>query len=115
MSHESESPTSEIDPVEAAKERYRLEREKRLRSDGLAQYSQLDDYEEYDHDPWVEPGFTREPVVEETTAVIVGGDFGGTWYWNRYPGVPVRCRVLHLPAAARRARLRTGGEIHAGA
>ena len=112
MSHESESPTSEIDPVEAAKERYRLEREKRLRSDGLAQYSQLDDYEEYDHDPWVEPGFTREPVVEETTAVIVGGgfggmllavnlikrgitdfriveaagDFGGTWYWNRYPG-----------------------------
>ena len=112
MSHESESPTSEIDPVEAAKERYRLVREKRLRSDGLAQYSQLDDYEEYDHDPWVEPGFTREPVVEETTAVIVGGgfggmllavnlikrgitdfriveaagDFGGTWYWNRYPG-----------------------------
>jgi cyclohexanone monooxygenase len=93
--------------------RYKHEREKRLRADGLAQYAQLrDDYEEFDHDPWVEPGFTREPVVEETDVVIVGGgfaglltsvnllergitdfrivekagDFGGTWYWNRYPG-----------------------------
>ncbi len=99
--------------MEAARLRYQREREKRLRDDGLAQYSQLaGDYEELDHDPWVEPGFTREPVVEETTAVIVGGgfagmmlsvrlleagvtdfrvvekagDFGGTWYWNRYPG-----------------------------
>lgn len=100
------------DALAAARERYN-EREKRLRADGLAQYAQLtDDYEEYDHDPWVEPGFTRDPVVEETEAVIVGGgfggmmlgvnlinrgvtdfrivekagDFGGTWYWNRYPG-----------------------------
>ena len=101
------------DPLEAARERYRREREKRLRSDGLAQYRQLaGDYEEFDHDPWVEPGFTRDPVVEEPLVVIVGGgfggmltavnlirqgirdfrivekagDFGGTWYWNRYPG-----------------------------
>ena len=101
------------DALAAARERYKREREKRLRADGLAQYAQLtDDYEEYDHDPWVEPGFTRDPVVEETEAVIVGGgfggmmlgvnlinrgvtdfrivekagDFGGTWYWNRYPG-----------------------------
>ena len=55
------------------------------------------------------PGFTRDPVIEETDVVIVGGgfggmhaahqltlkgvnkiriiekggDFGGTWYWNR--------------------------------
>ncbi|MFM8236839.1 MAG: flavin-containing monooxygenase [Actinomycetota bacterium] len=104
-------PTSDL--VAAARERYRLEREKRLRADGLAQYSGLaGDYEEFDDDPWAEPGFTREPVVEETQVVIVGGgyagmftavqlkqrgidafrivekggDFGGTWYWNRYPG-----------------------------
>ena len=99
--------------MEATRERYRIEREKRLRADGQAQYAQLtDDYEEFDHDPWVEPGWVREPVVSEVQAVIVGGgfagmltaigllqrgvtdfrivdkagDFGGTWYWNRYPG-----------------------------
>ncbi len=104
---------SEADRIEETRQRYQAERVKRLRSDGQAQYAQLtDDYEAFDHDPWVEPGFTREPVVEEVQAVIVGGgfagmltakglldrgitefrivekagDFGGTWYWNRYPG-----------------------------
>ena len=101
------------DALEQARERYRREREKRLRDDGLAQYSQLaGDYEEFDRDPWVEPGFTRDAVVEDVDVVILGagyggmfnaigllrrgvtsfrmvekaGDFGGTWYWNRYPG-----------------------------
>jgi len=101
------------DPLEVARERYAQERAKRMRADGLGQYSQLaGDYEDFDHDPWVEPGFQREPVVESTDVVIVGGgfggmlnavgllrrgitnfrivekagDFGGTWYWNRYPG-----------------------------
>jgi cation diffusion facilitator CzcD-associated flavoprotein CzcO len=101
------------DALEQARERYRREREKRLRDDGLAQYSQLaGDYEAFDRDPWAEPGFTRDPVVEDVDVVILGagyggmfnavgllargvtsfrmvekaGDFGGTWYWNRYPG-----------------------------
>ncbi|HWJ98049.1 MAG TPA: NAD(P)/FAD-dependent oxidoreductase [Acidimicrobiales bacterium] len=104
---------AEQDRIDEAKARYKAEREKRLRDDAQDQYSQLtDEYEAFDHDPWVEPGFTREPVVTETTVVIVGGgfagmltakglqergitdyriidkagDFGGTWYWNRYPG-----------------------------
>lgn len=99
--------------IAAARERYKAEREKRLRTDGLAQYKEFTgDLEAFDRDPWVEPGFTRDAVVEETQAVIVGGgfsgmltginlakqgvtdfriiekggDFGGTWYWNRYPG-----------------------------
>ena len=98
---------------EEAREKYRVEREKRLRPDGNDQYQPLaGDYAEFDRDPYVEPGFTREPVVTETGVVIVGGgfggmltainltklgirdfhivekagDFGGTWYWNRYPG-----------------------------
>lgn len=99
--------------IEEAREKYRIEREKRLRPDGILQYKPLEgDYEEFDRDPYVEPGFTRDPIVEETDVVIVGGgfggmlaaanltkagitnyrliekggDFGGTWYWNRYPG-----------------------------
>ena len=35
------------DALAAARDRYKREREKRLRSDGLAPYSQLDDYDEY--------------------------------------------------------------------
>ncbi len=113
MAQDSGSPSSEEARLEAARQRYRAEREKRLRADGQAQYAQLaDEYEEFDHDPWVEPGFTRDAVVEDVEVAIVGGgfagmltaigllergitdlriidkagDFGGTWYWNRYPG-----------------------------
>ena len=113
MTHHT--PPADVDEAELArvKERYAAERAKRMRADGNAQYAELSgDYEEYDRDPWVEPGFTREPVVEEMDVLIVGGgysgmlasvhlkrrgvtdfrivekagDFGGTWYWNRYPG-----------------------------
>lgn len=99
--------------LEEAREKYRIEREKRLRADGIAQYKELiGDYEDFDRDPYVEPGFTRPAVDEEVDVVIIGGgfggmiaayqltklgitnyriiekggDFGGTWYWNRYPG-----------------------------
>jgi cation diffusion facilitator CzcD-associated flavoprotein CzcO len=97
--------------IDAAKERYRIEREKRLRADGLAQYRSLRDYD-LDRDPWADPDFTRDPVTEELDVVILGAGFagmltainlrkrgitsfrivekaadvGGTWYWNRYPG-----------------------------
>jgi len=97
-------------PVEELRQRYLVEQRKRIRPEGMAQWRELG--EELDRDPFVEPGFTRDPVVEETTVVIVGGgfagmltaidlrrhgiedirivekagDFGGTWYWNRYPG-----------------------------
>ncbi len=99
--------------VDELRERYRTEREKRLRADGTAQYRELkDDYEAFDRDPFADPTFSRDPVVEQVDVVIVGGgfagmltainlaklgihdirivekagDFGGTWYWNRYPG-----------------------------
>jgi cation diffusion facilitator CzcD-associated flavoprotein CzcO len=100
-------------PTEELREKYRIEREKRLRPDGVAQYKELKgDYAAFDRDPYVEPGFARERILEDTEVVIVGGgfagmltainltklgirgfrmvekagDFGGTWYWNRYPG-----------------------------
>ncbi len=95
------------------REHYRIEREKRLRQDGTAQYRELKgDYEAFDRDPFADPDFSRDPLVEHSDVVIVGGgfagmlaainlgklgirnvrivekagDFGGTWYWNRYPG-----------------------------
>ena len=97
--------------IEAAKERYEAERAKRLRDEGLAQYESLKDHD-LDRDPWADPDFTRDPVTEDVEVVVLGGgfagmlaginltkrgitdfrilekaaDFGGTWYWNRYPG-----------------------------
>ena len=97
--------------IDAAKRRYEAERAKRLRGEGLAQYESLKDHN-LDRDPWADPGFTRDPVEEDADVVVLGGgfagmlaginltkrgitsfrilekaaDFGGTWYWNRYPG-----------------------------
>ena len=105
-----QDPSAAEPSIDELRERYRLEQQKRLRPEGNAQFRDLG--EELDRDPFVEAGFTRDPVVEETTVVIVGGgfagmltaidlgkhgitdvrivekagDFGGTWYWNRYPG-----------------------------
>ncbi|MEP6624923.1 MAG: NAD(P)/FAD-dependent oxidoreductase [Acidimicrobiia bacterium] len=95
----------------AVKARYEAERAKRVREEGLGQYHSLGEYH-LDRDPWADPEFTRDPVTEEVDVVILGGgwagmlaainltrrgienfrilekaaDFGGTWYWNRYPG-----------------------------
>jgi cyclohexanone monooxygenase len=97
----------------ALREKYRIERERRLRADGNQQYVDIaGQYSHYLEDPYVEPGFTRPALNESVDVVIIGGgfsgllaaarlqekgidnvriiekagDFGGTWYWNRYPG-----------------------------
>ena len=99
--------------VEQLRERYQAERNKRLRVDGMSQWKELKgEFEAFDRDPFADPNFTRDPIIEETTVTMVGGgfagmltaidlakhgitdvrivekagDFGGTWYWNRYPG-----------------------------
>jgi cyclohexanone monooxygenase len=101
-----------FDP-KALQEKYRRERDKRLRADGNAQYLEIaGDFARYLDDPYVAPGFSRAPLTDDVEVVIVGGgfggqlagarlreagiddiriiekggDFGGTWYWNRYPG-----------------------------
>jgi cation diffusion facilitator CzcD-associated flavoprotein CzcO len=106
-----------VDPEELRR-KYLEERDKRLRPEGNAQYVDMSGkFEDLVHDPHVEPGFTRPPIVEYVDVAIFGGgfaglltaarlkqlgvanlriieqagDFGGTWYWNRYPGV--RCDV----------------------
>jgi cyclohexanone monooxygenase len=100
-----------FDP-DALRDRYRAERDKRLRADGNEQYVEIAGrFAHYLEDPYVAP-IEREPLFDEVTVAIVGGgfggqlagarlreagvndlriiekggDFGGTWYWNRYPG-----------------------------
>ena len=112
-----------FDPDEL-RERYRIEREKRLRADGNDQYVEVTgDFARYVDDPYVDP-MTRDPIVRDTDVLLIGGgfgglqagarlreagveditliekggDFGGTWYWNRYPGA--QCDIesyVYLP------------------
>jgi cyclohexanone monooxygenase len=106
-------PDLDFDPAEL-RQKYRRERDKRLRTDGEAQYIEAaEEFAHYaNHDPYVDPGFERDPLTLEVNAIVIGagfsglmsaarlkergvtnfrvieagGDFGGTWYWNRYPG-----------------------------
>ena len=109
------------------------ERDKRLRPDGPEQYVEpTGRFAHYLDDPYVEPE-PREPLFDEVDVVFIGGgfaglvsgarlkqagvddvriiekggDFGGTWYWNRYPGaqcdttsfvyMPLLEEVGHMP------------------
>ncbi len=101
-----------FDP-DALHAKYLSERDRRIRPDGAAQYQEVvGEFTRYVEDPYVEPGFTRPPVFDEVEFAVIGGgfggllmgarlreagyesirvvesagDFGGTWYWNRYPG-----------------------------
>jgi cation diffusion facilitator CzcD-associated flavoprotein CzcO len=115
--------TLEFDP-DALRDRYRHERDKRIRPDGNNQYVEVaDGFAGYLNDPYAEPvsrpaltdrvtvaiiggglagllvgARLREAGVEDLRIVEKGGDFGGTWYWNRYPGA--QCDVesyIYLP------------------
>ena len=66
-----------FDP-EQLREKYRQERDKRIRADGNDQYIEVTgDFSHYIDDPYVEPGFQREPVNAEVEVLIIGGGFGG--------------------------------------
>ena len=109
-------PTQTPDDVDidALRQKYLHERDRRLRTDGSTQYLELkDDFAEFaEVDPHT-PVTPRTPINEDVEVAILGGgiagllagaylkkagvddvhiiemagDFGGVWYWNRFPGI----------------------------
>ncbi|GAA5061960.1 flavin-containing monooxygenase [Nocardia callitridis] len=102
------------DRLSALRQRYRTERDRRVRPDGADQYRDAEtEFGYYAADPYVAEPITRDPLHDTVDVAVVGGgfggllagarirqrgshrvriidkggDFGGTWYWNRYPGV----------------------------
>lgn len=72
-------PAPAFDP-DALKAKYLAERDKRLKhGGGIDQYRLVDEDGQFRHyldDPWVNPGFCREPVDETVDVVVVGGGYG---------------------------------------
>jgi cyclohexanone monooxygenase len=118
-----QTPRPSFDPAEL-REKYRAERDKRIRPDGNDQYLEVSgELARFVEDPYATP-FSRDPLTDEVEVAVIGGgfggllagarlreagvqsirliekggDFGGTWYWNRYPGA--MCDVesyIYLP------------------
>ena len=66
-----------FDP-EALREKYRQERDKRFRDDGNRQYVEVTgEFADFVDDPYVEPGFEREPLTDDVDVAVIGGGFGG--------------------------------------
>jgi cyclohexanone monooxygenase len=100
--------------IDALREKYLYERDKRLRPGGSTQYLELKgEFAEFSEvDPHT-PVTPREPIsedievavlgggiagllaasylkkagVDDVRVIEMGGDFGGVWYWNRFPGI----------------------------
>jgi len=125
---------------EALKRKYREERDKRLRSDGNEQYIQIKDkFGHYLEDPYI-PVKERAPVTDHVTFAFIGGgfaglvtgarlkeagitdvriiekggDFGGTWYWNRYPGAQCdTAAMIYLPLLEETGHMPSEKYVHA--
>jgi len=117
------APVRPIDK-QALKAKYRAERDKRLRADGNDQYVRVAGvFAGYLDDPYT-PFQPREPKTDHVEFAFIGGgfaglvagarlveagitdvriiekggDFGGTWYWNRYPGAQCdTASMIYMP------------------
>jgi cation diffusion facilitator CzcD-associated flavoprotein CzcO len=109
---------------DAIRQKYLAERDKRLRPDGNDQYRRLTGrLAHHLEDPYT-PRVEREPRKDHVTVALIGagfaglvtgarlkeagvesvrildkgGDVGGTWYWNRYPGAQCdTASMVYLP------------------
>ncbi|WP_328836929.1 NAD(P)/FAD-dependent oxidoreductase [Streptomyces europaeiscabiei] len=115
------------------------ERAKRLRPDGIDQYLTLSGgFAHMNEDPFTDR-IEREPYRDHVTVAVIGGgfaglmtgahlkeagvadvrivdtggDFGGTWYWNRYPGA--QCDIasmIYLPLLEETGYVPTEWYVH---
>jgi cyclohexanone monooxygenase len=120
--------------------RYQAERDKRLRADGNDQYVEVaGQYAHYLVDPYM-PVVPRAPLTDHVTFAMVGGgfaglcvgarlveagitdvriidkagDFGGNWYWNRYPGAQCEtASIIYLPLLEETRHMPTEKYAHA--
>ncbi len=130
----------------ALRAKYLAERDKRLRADADAQFLEASgEYADFTRDPYIDAPLKRDAIAEDIDVAVIGGgfgglltaaklrdagvdnfriieqggDFGGTWYWNRYPGV--RCDIeayVYMPLLEEigtipSERYATGAEIFA--
>jgi cation diffusion facilitator CzcD-associated flavoprotein CzcO len=125
---------------DALRRKYAEERDKRLRPDGNAQYIRLTDrFSHYLDDPYT-PVTERGPVSDHVAVAFIGGgfaglvtgarlkeagvrdvriidkagDFGGTWYWNRYPGAQCdTASFVYMPLLEETGHMPTEKYVHA--
>lgn len=124
----------------AIQKKYLEERDKRLREDGNAQYQRLegvfDDLAADPYTPWAERdavkdhvtfafiggGFAglvvgarlKEAGIADVRIIEKGGDFGGTWYWNRYPGAQCdTASMIYMPLLEETGHMPTEKYAHA--
>jgi cyclohexanone monooxygenase len=111
--------------LQGLRDKYREERDRRRSRAGTDQFQFTEgELEHFDEDPYTPELAVREPVSSDVDVLVIGcgiggiemaatlvrsgvtdvlmldraADFGGTWYWNRYPGI--RCDVesyIYLP------------------
>ena len=125
---------------DALRQKYAEERAKRLRPDGNEQYLELkDQLAHYLEDPYT-PRTERAPKTDHVTVAFIGGgfaglvtgarlkeagvddvriiekggDFGGTWYWNRYPGAQCdTASFVYMPLLEETGHMPTEKYAHA--
>ncbi len=126
--------------LDAIHRKYAEERDKRIRPDGNEQYIEpTGRYAHFLDDPHTTL-VAREPVFDEITVAFIGGgfaglltgaklkqagigdvriiekggDFGGTWYWNRYPGAQCdTAAFIYLPLLEETGHMPTEKYTHA--
>jgi cation diffusion facilitator CzcD-associated flavoprotein CzcO len=125
---------------EKLRQKYMEERNKRLRADGNDQYIEIKgQLAHYLDDPYT-PVTPRAPKTDHVTFAFIGGgfaglataarlteagvkdvriiekggDFGGTWYWNRYPGAQCdTASMVYMPLLEETGHMPTEKYAHA--
>ncbi len=123
------------------RQKYLEERQKRINARGNSQYIEVKgDFSRFIDDPYVDGPLVRDAVAETVEAIVIGGgfggllaaaelhkagikdiriiekagDFGGTWYWNRYPGA--QCDIesyIYMPLLEETGYIPTEKYAHA--